>query len=106
MQYVSIKGGSAPVNFETAILQGLARDGGLLVPQTLPHVTQNQLISWSSLSYTELAFEILSLFIDRETISATELTKLLSESYKDFEAAEIIPLYSLKTPPNTVVSDM
>ena len=70
MQFVSNKGGGKPVDFETAILDGFAVDGGLYVPEALPSISLDQLKAWKGLGYVELAFEILSLFIDRSIVSS------------------------------------
>ena len=82
--YVSITGGGDPVYFETAILGGRATDGGLYVPTELSKISMEQLKSWQPLSYTDLAFEILSLFIDRSVISEEELKGLLTKSFEPF----------------------
>ena len=63
LKYISNKGGGKAVDFETAILDGFAVDGGLYVPETIPTITLEQLAKWKGLSYTDLAFEILSLYI-------------------------------------------
>jgi len=76
-KYVSSKGGGQAVDIETAILAGYAPDGGLYVPEQLPQITAEQLTRWKTLSYQQLAFEILSLFIDRSIVSAQELNQLL-----------------------------
>ena len=46
LQFVSNKGGGKPVDFETAILDGFAVDGGLYVPETLPEISEIQLKKW------------------------------------------------------------
>ena len=66
LKYISNKGGGDFVDFETAILGGFAVDGGLYVPENLPTISLEQLSKWKSLTYVELAFEVLSLFIDIE----------------------------------------
>ena len=55
-QFVSTKGGVAPVDFETAVLQGFAADGGLFVPETIPRISEERLREWSRLSFVDLAF--------------------------------------------------
>ena len=105
-KYISNKGGVEPVDFETAILDGFAADGGLYVPQTLPAISAEQLEKWKNLTYLELAFEILSLFIDRSIISATELKQLLTTAYAPFEKQEIIPLHPLKSRRNTYIMEL
>ncbi|MFT5707146.1 MAG: threonine synthase [Oceanospirillaceae bacterium] len=106
LQYISIKGGAEPVDFETAILDGFAADGGLYVPQALPQVSLAQLKKWQKLSYVELAFEVLSLFIDRSCISDAELKTILKEAYAPFEKQEIIPLHPLKSRSDTFIMEL
>ena len=72
MLYRSAKGGGKAVNFEQAILAGYAPDGGLYVPESLPEINVSELNQWRDLSYKKLAFNILSLFIDRNIISSDE----------------------------------
>ena len=106
LQYVSNKGGGRPVDFETAILDGFAVDGGLYVPESLPEISLEQLKKWKGLSYVELAFEILSLFIDRSIISEKELKTILKTAYKPFEKEEIIPLYQLQSKKDTYIMEL
>ena len=51
LKFVSNTGGGEPVDFETAILDGFAKDGGLYVPEKLPRVSYQQLIAWKDLTY-------------------------------------------------------
>ncbi|MCJ8339082.1 MAG: threonine synthase, partial [Pseudomonadales bacterium] len=106
LQYISIKGGAEPVDFETAILDGFAADGGLYVPQSLPQVSLAQLKQWKNLSYVELAFEVLSLFIDRSSVSELELKTILQDAYAPFEKQEIIPLHPLKSRSDTFIMEL
>ncbi|MCP4196795.1 MAG: threonine synthase, partial [Proteobacteria bacterium] len=87
----------APVDFETAVLQGFAADGGLFVPETIPQISEEQLREWSGLSYIDLAFEILSLFIERTIISEDELRELLRDSFNPFEHPDVVPVVGLET---------
>lgn len=104
--FVSTKGGVAPVDFETAVLQGFAADGGLFVPQTIPRISEQQLQEYSRLSFVDLAFEILSLFIERTIISADELRGLLGDSFNRFEHPEVTPVVGLQTRPETFVQEL
>ncbi|EPJ49341.1 MAG: hypothetical protein OFPI_25140 [Osedax symbiont Rs2] len=106
LKYISNKGGVEPVDFEKAILDGFAADGGLYVPQTLPQVSAEQLIKWKDLSYLQLAFEVLSLFIDRSIVSEVELKQLLDSAYAPFERREIIPLHPLKSRKDTYIMEL
>lgn len=62
MNYISTRGNTAPMQFSDVLLMGLAPDGGLMLPETYPQIDRATLDKWRSLSYTELAFEIMSLF--------------------------------------------
>ena len=106
MKFISNKGGSQPVDFETAILDGFASDGGLYVPETIPKVSNEQLEAWKNLSYVDLAFEILSLFIDQSILTETELKSILKTAYKDFEKDDIIPLHKLKSRKDTYIMEL
>jgi threonine synthase len=77
-----------PVGFQDAVMTGLAPDGGLLLPESLPNV-EGQLEEWAQLSYPELAFEIISLFAT--DIPSAELAELITDSYATFDAAEVAP---------------
>ena len=105
-KFVSIKGGGTAVDFETAILDGFAEDGGLYVPETLPKISKQQLQQWKNLSYVDLAFEILSLFIDRSIISAAELRQILSTAYAPFTKESIIPLHKLQSRKDTYIMEL
>lgn len=106
IQFVSNKGGGIPVDFETAILDGFAVDGGLYVPTHLPQISKEQLLAWKDLGYIDLAFEILSLFIDRSVISGEELKEVLQKAYAPFEKSEIIPLHQLKSKEETYIMEL
>ncbi|KAB1153918.1 threonine synthase [Tenacibaculum aiptasiae] len=106
LKFISNKGGGESVDFETAILDGFAVDGGLYVPEELPEITLDQLKEWKGLGYVDLAFEILSLFIDRSIVSEEELKDILKTAYAPFEKEEIIPLYPLKTRKDTFIMEL
>lgn len=106
VKYISNKGGGQGVDFETAILDGYAIDGGLYVPTHLPEISMDQLRRWKNLSYTDLAFQILSLFIDRSVMSEAELKSLISEAYASFEQKDIIPLYKLKSREDAYIMEL
>ncbi|RLB86553.1 MAG: threonine synthase, partial [Deltaproteobacteria bacterium] len=99
IQYISTRGGIDPVNFDEALLQGFAGDGGLFVPQTIPKISREQLNTLSGLCYTDLAFEILSLFIDPDIIPKKDLRQLIDTSFAGFEHPDILPIKSCGTDP-------
>lgn len=69
---------------------GLAEDGGLLLSRTIPRIGSDTLSSWKELSYTELAFEVMSRFID--DIPQSDLQHLINISYENFTHPEVAPL--------------
>jgi threonine synthase len=89
MKYVSTRGECAPLTFTDTILTGLARDGGLFLPERIPNV-QSQLPSWRALSYQELAYEIMSRFAD--DLPSEVLRELIHKSYATFRHPEVTPV--------------
>ncbi|WP_459618125.1 threonine synthase [Bordetella sp. 2513F-2] len=95
MKYVSTRGGMAPQAFSDILLEGLAPDGGLAVPQSLPRVDADTLESWRGLPYADLAYEVLSRFAT--DIPADDLRRLTHAAYRPgvFSSDEIVPLRPL-----------
>ncbi|MBV8500588.1 MAG: threonine synthase [Paucibacter sp.] len=95
MKYLSTRGDPTPRRFSEILLEGLAPDGGLYLPQRYPQVDAATLAKWRSLDYAELAFEILSLYID--DIPAEDLRALVRRTYtaKVFGTQAIVPLKPL-----------
>lgn len=91
MEYISTRGQVAPLGFIDAILMGLADDGGLLVPKAVPQVDAATLQAWGKLTYTELAFEIFTLYIGNE-IPREELRRLVEDSYGTFRDPDVTPV--------------
>jgi threonine synthase len=89
MQYPSTRGGIEPVSFRPAVLMGLARDGGLLLPTSDPQVA-DRFDRWRTLPYPELAFEILRLFAD--DIPEERLRAILRKSYAVFQHPDVAPV--------------
>ncbi len=106
LKYVSTKGGIEPVGYDEAVLQGFAEDGGLFVPESIPQISEDQLLGWSTLSYTDLAFEMLSLFIDRETIPAADLKRLITASFASFQHPELLPLIPHGKDPHVYIMEL
>ena len=78
MKYISTRGGVSPLEFTDAVMMGLADDGGLIIPQSIPDVT-DLLDQWRGLSYNELALEVLRLFAT--DIPDADLRRLIDEAY-------------------------
>ncbi len=92
MKYISTRGGMAPAPYSETLLEGLAPDGGLAVPEQLPGVDAARLESWRGLGYAELATEILGLFAT--DIPREDLARMCRAAYsaENFVSAEIVPL--------------
>ena len=60
MKYISTRGGIAPLTFRETVMEGLARDGGLMLPERIPDV-RRELVAWRNLPYAALACEVMSL---------------------------------------------
>ncbi|MEI6166297.1 MAG: threonine synthase [bacterium] len=91
MQYISTRGEKESRGFQDAVMTGLARDGGLLLPDVIPDVT-GKLKDWKSLSYTDLAFEVMRLYTD---IPERELRDLITRSYASFRHPDVTPVRSV-----------
>lgn len=91
MQYISTRGGTLG-QFSDVLLEGLAPNGGLAVPETLPQLTGTELERLRALSYPELATEIIGLFTT--DIPRDDLARLTEAAYGGgkFAADEIVPL--------------
>ena len=85
----------APQAFSDILLEGLAPDGGLALPQELPRISADTLESWRGLAYADLAFEVLSRFAT--DIPAEDLRRLTRAAYQpaSFGSAEIVPVKPL-----------
>jgi threonine synthase len=96
MKYLSTRGDGTPRSFSEILLEGLAPDGGLYLPAHYPQVDGATLTRWRGLAYAELAFEILSLYID--DIPAADLKALAARTYtaEVFGTAAIVPLRELE----------
>ena len=90
MKYLSTRGGVPPQSFTQAVMMGLAEDGGLLLPRTIPRIGSDTLTSWQDLSYQDLTFEIMSRFID--DIPSSSLKDIINRSYATFSSEEVTPL--------------
>ena len=96
MNYLSTRGDKTPWKFCEILLEGLAPDGGLYLPESYPQVDAATLEKWRVLPYADLAFEILSLYID--DIPAADLKAICRKTYtaEVFGTAEIVPLRPLE----------
>lgn len=96
MHYVSTRGHSGRKQFCETLLEGLAPDGGLYVPETYPRVDDATLDAWRGMSYPKLAFEVLSLYVG--DIPSADLRAICDKTYTPeiFGSLEIAPLRKLE----------
>ncbi|BFZ55438.1 threonine synthase [Savitreella phatthalungensis] len=95
MEYLSTRGKDTGLSFEQVVLKGLASDGGLYIPASIPTVPDGFLDAWAELSFEELAFNIMSLYIPRQEIPEEDLRDLITRSYSSFRHNERTPVKSL-----------
>ncbi|KAI1619935.1 threonine synthase [Exophiala viscosa] len=81
-------------SFEEVVLKGLASDGGLFHPHDVPDVGSKYL-DWKDLSFAELAYQVMRLYIDEHEISNTELKSIVDRSYSTFRHPDTVPLVTL-----------
>ena len=95
MKYISTRGDTDPKPFSEVLLMGLAPDGGLMLPEHYPQVSAQTLESWRGLSYPDLAFEVMRLFIT--DIPAADLRDIINRTYTEaaFGTKAITPVRTL-----------
>ena len=96
MRYVSTRGGMAPQSFGAILLEGLAPDGGLVVPESYPQFSATELARLRLLTYGRLATEILTRYAD--DISTADLEAIIRQTYSaaTFGSDEITPVHTLE----------
>jgi len=96
MNYISTRGQAPKLKFADVLLAGLASDGGLYVPETLPTFSRDEIASWAGLSYAELAFKVIKPFVD-DCINEADLKRMIDETYAGFNHSAVAPLKELGT---------
>ena len=91
MQYVSTRGAALTLGFTDALLTGLARDGGLYAPLSLPQWSPESIRSLSGLDYAETACRVTAPFVGGE-FGASELKAITADAYSGFRRAATAPL--------------
>ncbi len=91
MRYVSTRGEAPALSFDDVLLAGLARDGGLYVPEHWPTFTVDEIRSLRGLSYAELAVRVMRPFV-AGSLSDEDLTALVNRAYAGFDHMAVAPL--------------
>ena len=96
MKYLSSRGGMQPQGFSDILLEGLAPDGGLAVPESYPQISPETLQSWKNYTYPQLAFEVLSRFAT--DMAPEDLRRLINTAYTPevFGSVDIAPIRTLE----------
>ena len=94
MKYLSTRGNSPTQSFSQVLLSGLGEDGGLMLPESLPKITDAELTAWRALPYHALAHAVLSKFVSPDDIDSATLAALTKAAYTKevFGTDEITPL--------------
>ncbi|HEX9570832.1 MAG TPA: threonine synthase, partial [Burkholderiales bacterium] len=96
MRYISTRGGAKPQPFTAILLEGLAPDGGLFLPEEFPKLNAAELAAMRGMSYRELAYAILAKFAD--DIPSGDLKRLIDKTYTKaiFGSDDITPVKKLE----------
>ena len=92
MLYSSTRGNDKNINFVQAMLNGLAKDGGLYIPNKIPKISQKKLQELRTLSYVDLAYEVTKEFVVSKDISREEYKLILKKTYNKKFGDEIISI--------------
>ena len=94
MRYVSTRGQAPVLSFGEAMLTGLARDGGLYVPETIPTLSKAEIAGFAGLTYEETAFRVMRPFVG-DTFTDAEFRAAIAKAYAGFSHAARAPLVQL-----------
>ncbi|MBS9403042.1 threonine synthase [Halomonas sp. TRM85114] len=94
MRYISTRGQAPALSFEEVVLTGMASDGGLYVPETIPWLSHDDLASMAGLSYAEIAFRVMKPYVGGEIDDAT-FRRIVEEAYATFSHDAVVPLNQL-----------
>ncbi|MGU3542436.1 threonine synthase [Methylobacterium sp. A52T] len=94
MLHVSTRGAAAPLSFSDALLAGLARDGGLYVPQTWPQIGRSEIAALAGRPYAEAAKRVLRPLIDGD-VAGPDLDRMIDAAYATFRHPAVCPLTQL-----------
>jgi threonine synthase len=91
VKYVSTRGKAPVLEFDDVLLSGLARDGGLYLPESWPQFSKDDIRSMKTLSYTDLAFRVMKPFVGN-CVDDQDLKRIIDDAYANFDSDEVAPL--------------
>ncbi|NNM72983.1 threonine synthase [Enterovirga aerilata] len=94
MLHISTRGEAQPLTFTDALLAGLARDGGLYVPEAWPSLAPDRIADFAGRPYAEVAKAVLGALVGDE-IPAVELGRMVDEAYSTFRHPAVCPLVQI-----------
>lgn len=103
MRYISTRGQAPILNFEDVLLAGLARDGGLYLPETWPQLSAATIASFAGKPFHEVAVEVIAPFTG-ETMSRADLSAMARDAYSQFGHSAVTPLVQIG--PNVFVLEL
>ena len=96
MRYISTRGEAPPLGFTDVMLTGLARDGGLYMPEAWPQLSPQAIAGFAGRPYAEVAVEVMHPFVG-DSIGKADLARLAREAYGGFRHPAVAPLAQLGT---------
>jgi threonine synthase len=95
MKYVSTRGGAPVLEFDEVLLAGLARDGGLYLPESWPHFSADEIRALAGLAYPEIALRVMRPLV-ATAISEDRLRAIVEQAYAGFGHKAVAPLKQLE----------
>ena len=112
IKYSSTRGGESSLTYEDVLLSGLARDGGLFMPEEWPHFSYSELEEMKTLDYAELATKIMKPFIE-PCLSEKEILEYFEKDFQEFiqismpgKKFDIIVINYLKNDENYIIHEL
>ncbi len=96
MKYVSTRGEAKTASFNEALIEGLARDGGLYVPESWPRLSPDEIAGFKGKSYAEVALRVIAPFVGGD-IPERDLKRMIGEAYATFADPDVTPLHRLSS---------
>ncbi len=96
MKYLSTRGSEKNVSFRNVLLNGLASDGGLYVPEKIPSFSKQQILKFKTLTYYELAYEVTKSFVLPD-ISNKRYFEICKKTYDNFSDKEVLSIDNLNS---------
>ncbi|MFL5033744.1 MAG: threonine synthase [Microvirga sp.] len=94
MLHVSTRGEAPAISFTDALLAGLARDGGLYVPERWPALSRDAIAAFAGSRYAEVAKAVMGALVDGE-IAAPDLARMIAAAYAPFRHPSVAPLVQI-----------